>query len=349
MKPAFILGSGRCGSTLVSQILRLHPEVLSLSEVFSTAGARAFSPRPLSGAAFWRVIGQADRLGAALGNPQRAPREFLYGSQQGNRYDPFACPPLLQVALPHLTDRPDALFETLRKQALTWPVQSIQAHYLALFAALKQGAGQEVPVERSGGSLVAARTLRRLFPDARFVLLHRSGAETVLSMCDYPAARLALYSWQHFRRIGLDFLAPDHHYGRGGIWPVLQRFSWLLPVQRILDTAPDPVGMARFWSEMMQRGCAALQDLPGPQLMVLEYEELVAHPAENLARLGYFLTGGAPEPWLSAASALPEQRPSRSARLEPKDRAALVAACEPGEQAFARLRAARQAGLDFNV
>ena len=349
MTPAFILGSGRCGSTLVSQILRLHPGILSLSEVFSTAGARAFPKRALTGPAFWRAMGQPDRLGSALGNPHRAPNEFLYGRQKGNRFDPFACPPLLQVALPHLTDQPDLLFEELQKQALTWPFQGIQHHYLALFSALQERFGPLVPVERSGGSLVAAATLTRLFPGSRYVLLHRAGADTVLSMCDYPAARLALFVWRHFGTVRLDFLSPDGHYGRGRIWPLLQRGSRLLPLQRILDSPPDPVQMARFWSVMMQRGCDALRLLPDDQLMLLEYEALVARPEENLAQLGIFLAGEAPGAWLGAASALPQLRPSRLARLPAADRAGLIEACQPGEDAFAELRQARRSGSGFKL
>jgi hypothetical protein len=30
----FIIGTGRCGSTLLSRMLRLHPRVLELSELF---------------------------------------------------------------------------------------------------------------------------------------------------------------------------------------------------------------------------------------------------------------------------------------------------------------------------
>jgi hypothetical protein len=35
LPPVFVVGTGRCGSTLVSNILRAHPGVLSLSEFFT--------------------------------------------------------------------------------------------------------------------------------------------------------------------------------------------------------------------------------------------------------------------------------------------------------------------------
>ena len=36
MELTFVVGTGRCGSTLLSRLLREHPDVLSMSEFFST-------------------------------------------------------------------------------------------------------------------------------------------------------------------------------------------------------------------------------------------------------------------------------------------------------------------------
>ena len=53
--PTFVVGTGRCGSTMLSNMLREHPQVLSLSEFFSMisdAGFRLpqmFSAEPLDG------------------------------------------------------------------------------------------------------------------------------------------------------------------------------------------------------------------------------------------------------------------------------------------------------------
>ena len=40
--PAFVLNTGRCGSTLLSDVLNSHPRVLSLSEFFSAVGMGTF-------------------------------------------------------------------------------------------------------------------------------------------------------------------------------------------------------------------------------------------------------------------------------------------------------------------
>ena len=41
MRLTFVVGTGRCGSTMLSAILREHPDVLSMSEFFGTVRAAA--------------------------------------------------------------------------------------------------------------------------------------------------------------------------------------------------------------------------------------------------------------------------------------------------------------------
>ena len=44
--PTYVVGTGRCGSTMLSNMLREHPKVLSISEFFGFVRehADAFSP-----------------------------------------------------------------------------------------------------------------------------------------------------------------------------------------------------------------------------------------------------------------------------------------------------------------
>ena len=49
----FIVGTGRCGSTLLSRMIRENPQVVSLFEYFNGLDVRRrFSKAPMSGAAF---------------------------------------------------------------------------------------------------------------------------------------------------------------------------------------------------------------------------------------------------------------------------------------------------------
>src|SRR3984893_12524358 len=58
----FVVGTGRCGSTLLSRLLREHPDVLAMSEFFSTlriaaaAGPARFPTDDMDGAQLWRLL-----------------------------------------------------------------------------------------------------------------------------------------------------------------------------------------------------------------------------------------------------------------------------------------------------
>ncbi|MEO1336299.1 MAG: sulfotransferase, partial [Myxococcota bacterium] len=54
--PVFIVGTGRCGSTLMSKLIHRHKDILSLSEVFTTFTTKAFVSRQLDGVAFWKML-----------------------------------------------------------------------------------------------------------------------------------------------------------------------------------------------------------------------------------------------------------------------------------------------------
>ena len=52
-----IVGTGRCGSTMLSNLLREHPSVLSLSEFFALLEGPKFSDEVLDASQFWSLIG----------------------------------------------------------------------------------------------------------------------------------------------------------------------------------------------------------------------------------------------------------------------------------------------------
>ncbi|MFG2525973.1 sulfotransferase [Streptomyces sp. NPDC048527] len=52
----FVVGTGRSGSTALSEILRLHPAVLSLSELLATIEPGALPEEPLDGEEFWEIL-----------------------------------------------------------------------------------------------------------------------------------------------------------------------------------------------------------------------------------------------------------------------------------------------------
>lgn len=326
MQGHFLLNASRSGSTMMSAILRMHPEVLSLSEVLSTQGARALLPGRISGAAFWRQMARPSPMVRALANPAASPSEFLYHTRPGGRFPPDNCPPLLAVALPHLSDTPDALFDRLAGIVPGFPVQSRAAQYQALFAALA-GPGQRVWVERSGGSLLASATLARAFPNARFIVLLRDGRDTALSMQAYKPARVLIWLWRRARRFGIDLLSPQAHLGRSRLIALTEPLAArILPLDRIMAQPPSLRDCAAFWSALTRTGLTQLSTQPAENRLVLRYEEMVRDPAPQLTRLAAFLNLSCPADWLSQASALPRARPSRMATLPAADLAELETA-----------------------
>ena len=62
VSPVFVVGTGRCGSTLLSNVIRDHPALLSLSEFFAFVtdlGSRipqAFPAGLVEASAFWSIV-----------------------------------------------------------------------------------------------------------------------------------------------------------------------------------------------------------------------------------------------------------------------------------------------------
>lgn len=332
MRGALVLGSARCGSTLVSRILNAHPDVLSVSELFAAVGHNAFRPSRPDGARFWSHLATPSRAMSQVANPDAAPSEFLYGRVPQPAHDPWNCPPILAVTLPHLTDAPDAMFDALAGEMRLRQAAPLADHYRALFAAMgRQVGGRQIWVERSGGSLVATATLRDMFPEAALVLLARSGADTALSMRDYPAARLAIWCWRRLGPLGIDLLHPQRHFGRGAVWPLVA-LGGRWGVRRIVAHRPSLTDAGAFWSEVMVRG---LQGLRGARPMILRHEDLCRDPRIWIETLARHLGISVPAAWLDQTAQMPQRRTSRLQALSTQDRDELAHACAPGEAALA--------------
>ena len=102
--PVFIVGTGRCGSTMLSNMVRLHPELLSVSEFFTALTSRAFRGRRPAGETVFRRLNTLSPGGRALLTNGLFVDEFLYPLGPGARYGAGETPAILCTTLPHLTD-----------------------------------------------------------------------------------------------------------------------------------------------------------------------------------------------------------------------------------------------------
>jgi hypothetical protein len=337
--PVFIVGTGRCGSTMLSNAVRGHSEILSLSELFTLItdlGGRiseSFPEGEISAERFFQIIAGAHPKQSLMHRHGVAMDEVLYRPGPGRRFSAAeGVPAILQTTLPHLSPEPEALFDELRRFVLARPAAPAAAHYGALFSWLAERFGKRVWVERSGGSLRIARRLAQAFPNARFVHLVRDGRNCAISMSRHFGFRMAFLSMLLTEILGVDpFASTD----RTWLEDIPEELLPFLPERfdgeafRAYQT-PLPL-CGHYWSGEIMAGLRELSALPPGRVLTLRYEDFFASPEEALTRLASFIHPDLlNEAWARKFAAA--VRPARSAYrdLPEREQSALEAACHPG-------------------
>jgi putative sulfotransferase len=331
MRLTFIVGSGRCGSTMLSDALRDHPHVLSLSEFFACLSPSAFPSAPVDGTGFWEILSTPRLKPNTLIRHGIAASEFLYPGH--GRFQPGAIPAISLVTLPHLRGpEPDLLFDELAEAVARWPVAELAEHYRRLFRWLLRRLDRQIVVERSGGSLRFVRRLTALFPEARFVHLHRTGPDAAVSMSRHPSFRLAVVLSEIIQRIGVDpyHVPSDDHAAL--LPPDLRQF---LPehfhAEALRGRDIPLVQFGHLWSHQIMEGLVALARVPSSQRISMSYESILAAPARQLATLTRFVGADADADWLrKATTTIDSSRPAGSRAVAATDMTELAAACAVG-------------------
>lgn len=324
----FVVGTGRCGSTLCSRMLAEHPDVVSLNECFTGLDwGRRFSTDPVSGAEVAAILSTPNQVTHDALSRGYTAEEITYPFRATDRYrrsDPV--PWLLVSTLPYLSDDPDALFDRTVEWLRLRPVAPIAEHYSALFDRLAAGAGGGMWVERSGSSVDYLADLDEHFSEARFVHLHRDGPEVALSMRRHALYRLAVQLVYGVVPDGVD-PDDDSEEGRDRL------------VRAWLEGQPPIELYGRYWSDQMVRGCEAAASLPEERLLTVAFVDLVERPVEVMGDLaGFFEFPPSPRFAEQAAMLVDGVPPARYGDLSDQERAALDAACEPGRAALAALQ-----------
>lgn len=330
--PVLILSTGRCGSTMISDLLNRHPRVLSLSEFFVPLGPEGFAWQRPDGERMWRTLTtQSAGLHAMLKDGKVVEENLYRHDAPEARYGLTDMPPILSVTLPHLSDDPEALLDALEPAVRARPRMALGDHYRALFEDLAVRLERQVWVERSGGTLMHAAKLLRLFPEARVIHVYRDGRDTAMSMSRHHNFRLLVGAIRRCRRLGID-VRRGFNARRGSPLDVLLQSL----VFRILDTEktarlPSLEDFGRFWSDLILVGERSFRDLPPDRLLNVRFEDVQTAPRETLRALIRFIDPALEDDtWLDEVAAVP--RPARSAfRSLPADQqAALTDACAPG-------------------
>jgi len=327
----FVVSTGRCGSTMLSNMFRLNPEILSLSEFLAMLWPDPLPRGEFGAAAYWRLLtepGPLFRLAYRLG--VRVP-EFLYLPGSGSRFTAAGgIPPILTTALPHLSDDPEGLYGEVQAFVAGLGPASAPVQHRRLFGWLRDRLGAHVWVERSGSSLLYLRQLASLFPDARFVHLYRDGRECAYSMSRNAGYRLGAVAMMLQSRLGMspylgDGKRPDQ------VPPDLRPFMPETFDHAAFARFEVPVAeLGQFWSDMIMPGLDVLARLPPERVLQLSYEDVVAEPRQALLRLAHF--AGLPqadEGWLDRAAGLVEPRAPRWLGLPEEQIHELTRVCEP--------------------
>lgn len=333
---AFVLGPGRCGSTMLSNTLKTHPDILSLSEFFAMQGTRGLLPGKLSGAAYWKRLSSQTKSVRLMMTPENAPNEFLYRAGMG-RFPIDNVPPVLASTLPHLSDDPDALFDELAKSIPSQPRQTVECHHAMLFERLKELCGGQVWIERTGMSIMYARLLPQLFPKAKYVMMYRDGRDVALSFQAFKPIRPMIWNWKWSRRTGPSLLNLDYPSGRSRYLRIAERFFGPPPlVKWMLNTPPPLRTCAEFWSQATLQSLPEFDLIPANQRTFLRFEALTQNPNAELTRLLRFLDIEADPAWLKQAVTIPKRLAPRWKTLELQEQNQLSAWTEEARSAIER-------------
>lgn len=338
--PVFVVGTGRCGSTLLSSILNTHPDILSISEFFSfisdlgTKIGDAFCEDAVSADYFWDLIGGCHKKQNLMLAYDVAMDEVLYpwkipGYQHN---DKTGVPAILQTVLPHLTEECDALFLQVRDFVLAQKEQPIQGHYSALFQYLQTLFNNKFWVERSGGSLRIIHRLEQMFPTAKFVHIVRDGRDCALSMSNHYGFRMVITAFQMIEILGLD---PYEDSNRDFASDLPDELYSLLPEhfdrQAFIDYHIPLSLYGLYWSGELIAATKTLQHLSKDRLFTVPYEQLLQQPQDTIAQLMAFINcTDTDEEWLSHVCGTIRQPRSSWRNLSLDEQKALDEACAPG-------------------
>jgi hypothetical protein len=323
----FVIGTGRCGSTLLSKLLAEHPAALVLSEFFggldmlnrfregdvTAAGLQDILRRDMELAHFWKT--RSKRIAEIL-----IDRNSIAARWNGH------VPVLLEIALPALTRSSEALFEEMMDWAGKRPTQPLSRHYPQLFEWLMGKLGRSMWIERSGASFEFLDGLKSTFPNARFLHIHRDGREAALSMMEHA----------HFRQI------VSYHYDPPTAEEIRRTALHLDPPEsdpfRKRVDGPQSIGRyADYWSYSIARGYSVLPQIGKDCYMDLRFEDLLADPPAVLRQVAAFFEMPEEPNWIArAVKHIKGEVPKRATALAPAQQAELEKGCYYGQLLLGR-------------
>lgn len=298
-------------------------KVLVLSEFMSGIEAIGLAAGKVRGAEFAALLMQDEGLSLLLKQRNVTTPERLNQGRSGGPVSPRTggMPALLRTAFPSMQEDSESLFNDALAFARRQPTRTVGSQLNALFEWLCQRFGRQTWVERSGFSVRLFPWIRRAFPQARFLHLHRDGIEAALSMQNHPWFRVGAYFDLHPPEVGA-LAAAIRNPSTGPEDPV-SRFRY---------DVPPPEIYGRHWSNMLCRAFRELVRVPPAHYTELRFEDLLSDARRALSDLAEFLALPEDAGWIERAAGLLEAEvPRRAPKLSPADLDRLREACLPGQ------------------
>ncbi|WP_432971970.1 sulfotransferase domain-containing protein [Dactylosporangium sp. CA-233914] len=284
---AIIINTGRCGSTLLSDLIAEQRDTLSVQEFFGWVAPRAAASQVLTGAEYWSTLSSPSPHLAALFRVGLTPPEVRYPADGRFAFNMVDLPQILAATLPKISPDPDRLFDTLAGLVPGFPAQPLARHHRMLLDLLTSLTGRRRWVERSGGSSNVAPYLLKNFPDAKIVYLTRDWADTAQSMSRHSCFQLMQLCVESIGLYGLDpfRVIPGQRVPEGAERYLPGRLSAEMLRERGRDVRRYR-GLCAFLASQAEQ---AIADARPRELLTMAYEDLVDDPLTQLGRLGEFL------------------------------------------------------------
>jgi putative sulfotransferase len=291
-----IISTGRCGSTLLSDLITEDRDTLSVYESLLPimAPLTSMPVTEFTGAEYWALLSEVEPPGSPLLRIGVVPAEFAYPSSgrwpAGNA---AMLPPILHVCLPKISADPDQLFNTLAVSVPRFPAQPLGLHHRMLLDLLAAMHDRRRWVERTGGSAVAAHSWLAACPDAKVIYLTRDVADTARSMSRHPVYQLLAIQAEFRRRYEADPYMKELESGVPDAAQLPEDMRRLLPGQLTARTFQEldlDLGVyEKVCARMNHAAEQALAELRPRHLLRLRYEDLAAEPTDELTKVGAFL------------------------------------------------------------
>ncbi len=336
----FVIGTGRCGSTILSKMLDLHPDFSVLSEfLVSLDFDRKYGERPVAGAELAEIFdcglgsnGEFKKIAAHLATPEitfdaaAAPSTVV-----PERYRDGVLPDLILLPLPTLFEDPMRAFDELVDFVRAQPLRPLSEQYRLIFEWLTRKAGKSAWIERSGGTIAHLPELVELFPHAKFLHLHRNPLDVALSMRAHHHFRLLVF--KRFRLVTKDGVAWADLDERD-----LESDAPMSPRLRSIFDHEVPIELfLRDWNDSILRGFVAVKALAPSQYAEMRFEDLMAEPRDSMRQVAEFFEMAPHADWLEEACSLLETGGARHQEPTTADRLAIERCCRSGNALLGRI------------